>query len=85
MVICSTSSSIPASITVLMAMAARSFWDWSLWSDSESQALEQQIHAILFPNIEFVWQDYCRANGLDPVRSLPPGKWRNCKCDVQAI
>src|ERR1700730_7089117 len=36
----------------------------------------------------FHWQDYCRANGLDPATSPPSReyrKWRNCKCDVQAI
>ena len=60
------------------------FWDYSLWSDAAMQALEQQIHEILFPKVEFLWQDYCRANGLDPA-SPPTGRWRNCKCDVLAI
>ena len=60
------------------------FWDYSVWSDAAMQALEQQIHETLFPNIEFLWQDYCRANGLDP-KSTPSGKWRNCKCDVLAM
>lgn len=61
------------------------FWDWCLWSGPDMQSLEKQIHTILFPNVEFSWQDYCRANGLDPATSAPSGNWRNCKCDVQAI
>jgi hypothetical protein len=64
------------------------FWDWCLWSGSDMVLLEKQIHTILFPNVAFSWQDYCRANGLDPATSPPPReyrKWRNRKCDVQAI
>jgi hypothetical protein len=60
------------------------FWDYSLWSDAAMQAIEQQVHEVLFPNVEFLWEDYCRANGLDSA-STPAGKWRNCKCDVLAI
>jgi hypothetical protein len=60
------------------------FWDYSLWSDAAVQALEKRIHEILFPNVEFLWEDYCRAAGLDPA-STPAGRWRNCKCDVLAI
>jgi len=45
---------------------------------------ERRIHQILFPNDEFYWQNYCRVTGLNPD-SLPTGKWRNQKCDVQAI
>ncbi len=60
------------------------FWDWSYYSSEDSIALEKRIHAILFPSIEFEWKEYCLAHGLD--HRLPPnGKWRNCKCDVQAM
>jgi hypothetical protein len=60
------------------------FWNWAVWSDDAMQALEKQIHGTLFPNVEFLWQDYCRANWLDPA-STPSGRWRNCKCDVLGI
>jgi hypothetical protein len=65
------------------------FWHQCLWV-GESK-LEQEIHSILFPTVPFLWEDYCRANNLDPL-DRPPNpstgkwrKWRNCKCDVQAI
>lgn len=61
------------------------FWDASLWSDDEMQTLECAIHEILFPNIPFLWSDYCAVNGLDPVPETPDRKWRNAKCDVQAF
>jgi hypothetical protein len=61
------------------------FWDASLWSDEEMQALERSIHEILFPNIPFLWSDYCAANGFDPNREAPDRKWKNAKCDVQAF
>jgi hypothetical protein len=61
------------------------FWDRGLLSDNAMVDLERQIHLILFPNVQFLWQDYCRDNGIDPPPNSPEGKWRNCKCDVQAI
>jgi hypothetical protein len=62
-----------------------SFWDRCLLSDESMVDFECQIHAILFPNVQFLWQDYCRDSGIDPPPSSLAGKWRNCKCDVQAI
>jgi hypothetical protein len=68
-----------------MAYFDISFWDYCLLSDDLMIALERQIHVSLFPNVEFSWQDYCRTNGIDPIPMSPNGKWRNCKCDVQAV
>jgi hypothetical protein len=61
------------------------FWDASLWSDEEMQVLERSIHEILFPNIPFLWSDYCAANGLDSTAETRDRKWKNAKCDVQAF
>jgi hypothetical protein len=62
------------------------FWGWFLWSDAGMQVLERDIHQILFPRYEFLWEDYCSSKGLDPAMSpiaFPLGrKWRNRKCDV---
>jgi hypothetical protein len=58
------------------------FWDWSLLASSEDQAFERRLHAILFPAAAFDFADYCKANAADPKAPL---KWRNQKCDVQAI
>lgn len=61
------------------------FWDASLCSDEEMQTLERSIHEIMFPNIPFLWSDYCTANGLDSTVKTPDRKWKNAKCDVQAF
>jgi hypothetical protein len=65
------------------------FWGHSLWADAGMQALERNIHQVLFPRVEFLWQDYCRSRKLDPAMSSaasPLGhKWRNAKCDVLTI
>jgi hypothetical protein len=61
------------------------FWGHALWGNKAMIDLERQIHSILFPNLQFLWQDYCRDSGIDPPPNSPSGKWRNCKCDVQAI
>jgi hypothetical protein len=56
------------------------FHDYCLWSGDDMLTLEKQVHNILFPNVEFEWNDFCRANGLDPSQS-PSGRWRNdAKC-----
>ena len=61
------------------------FWDASLLSDEKMEALERSIHEVLFPNIPFLWFDYCAANGLDSTAETPDRKWKNAKCDVQAF
>jgi hypothetical protein len=60
------------------------FWDWCLWANDAMTALERQIHATLFPHIEYELADYCRRLGSKPDRPLPRG-WRNAKCDVLAL
>ena len=60
------------------------FWDFSLWSDDTMVQTERKIHEILFPNIEFLWPDFCAARGLAPETTPPDRKWRNAKCDVLA-
>ncbi len=62
-----------------------SFWDHCFWSDDAMLDLERQIHSILFPNMQFLWEDYCRDNGIDPTSNPSVGPWRNHKYDVQAI
>ncbi len=54
------------------------FWNWCLWSGDELLKLEKKIHNILFPNIPF------ELNNTDKNSRLYK-KWRNAKCDVQAI
>jgi hypothetical protein len=61
------------------------FWDWCLWSGEEEQALERQIHEILFPTVHFLWPAFCEATGIDPNESTRNTRWRNCKCDVLAL
>jgi hypothetical protein len=67
-----------------MAYYGVTFWDFSLYSDDGMQALERQIHQILFPNICFLWADYCKELGLETTSPLDK-RWKNAKCDVQAF
>jgi hypothetical protein len=68
-----------------MAYADVAYLDWCLLSDEGMEELERRIHAILFPTVEFRWQDYCDTRGFDPAAPPTDRKWRNAKCDVQAI
>ncbi|MBU6482635.1 MAG: hypothetical protein KGS09_19100 [Nitrospirae bacterium] len=58
------------------------FFDHCVMS-GENNTLEQDIHNVLFPNIEFMWVDYAKARGL-AVDSIDKN-WRNAKCDVLAL
>ena len=64
------------------------FHDNSLLSGSEMIAMEQRIHHVLFPKIEFDYIDFCSSKGLDAtstIRNKLKETWRNAKCDVQAF
>jgi hypothetical protein len=59
------------------------FFDRSIFAD-EYDDLEKQIHAILFPDLEFTFADFCAARGVEP-NSGPSPKWRNAKFDVLSM
>ena len=61
------------------------FWDHGLWCNDEMETLERSIHEVLFPNIHFLWTDYCAELGLNPKTALLASRWKNAKCDVQAF
>jgi hypothetical protein len=65
-----------------LAYTDMTFWDSCVLGDDATAALERRIHEVLFPGIQFLYTDYCRARGLDPEVAPPEGKWRNAKCDV---
>jgi hypothetical protein len=62
-----------------------SYWDWGLEEESQLARLEQSIHEILFPSIEFQWSDFCRSRGLDAEALPKDSAWLNKKCDVLAM
>jgi hypothetical protein len=68
-----------------MAYFDISFPGWSIEADEAMATLEKQIHDILFPQSEFIWQDFADANDLDPDSLSPYGDWRRRKCAVQEI
>jgi len=61
------------------------FLDWCLRADDQLVNLERKIHEILFPKIDFLYEDFCRKHGLDPVTGEIDYRWRNPKCDVLAL
>lgn len=61
------------------------FWDWCLWGGEQTTHLERKIHRILFPEVEFTYEQFCRDRGLDPTSGERAPKWRNAKCDVLAL
>ncbi len=63
------------------------YWDWGLWASDEMTELDRQIHQILFPHVEFRWQDFAAAHGLDAQKAIADEtkewrQWRNRKCDT---
>src|ERR1700719_4742761 len=41
------------------------FWDNCIYPSEEAIRLERSIHDVLFPEIEFDYQAFCRGRGLD--------------------
>lgn len=60
------------------------FWGYAVWASREMVALEEKIHHVLFPTIEYHWTEYCAKHNLDPEAGLDK-KWRNAKCDVLSM
>jgi hypothetical protein len=58
------------------------FWDHCVMADGKDK-LESDIHAVLFPGIEFMWMDYANSRGLS-FDALDKS-WRNAKCDVLGL
>ena len=61
------------------------YLDQMVLADERMLDLERQIHEILFPELEFQWEDFCRKRGFDPVSTPLHKKWRNAECDVVAM
>jgi hypothetical protein len=68
-----------------MAYLDISFFDWSLLAGDEMEELESKIHEILFPGIEFLYEDFVRKLASRPGAGEVDKTWRNAKCDVQAM
>ncbi|MFC2000512.1 hypothetical protein ACFLXE_07165 [Chloroflexota bacterium] len=62
-----------------------SYLDHMVVSDEQMVSFEREIHDILFPNIPFEYPEYCRRFGLNVDDGTIKRKWRNAKCDVQAM
>ncbi len=62
------------------------YWDQSVYGDQRTEALERRIHDILFPDIEFDYQAFCKIHSLSPLASDQLNEtWRNAKCDVLGL
>jgi hypothetical protein len=64
------------------------FWDWGIWGgDPVSSALEKDLHAVLFPGIEFTYEDYCSGRHIDihHAEGKLDRRWVNERCDVLGL
>jgi hypothetical protein len=59
--------------------------EWCVTANVPMLELEQKIHEILFPEIQFSYEEFCKKKGLDPKSGGIDGLWRNRKCDVLAM
>jgi hypothetical protein len=59
--------------------------DWCVTASVPMLELEQKIHEILFPKIQFSYEEFCKKKGLDPKSGEIDRHWRNPKCDVLAM
>ncbi len=59
--------------------------DWCVTANVPMLELEQKIHEVLFPKIQFSYEEFCKEKGLDPKSGEIDRHWRNQKCDVLAM
>ena len=62
-----------------------SYFDHAIFSDEQMLDAERKIHDILFPDIPFQYTEYLRRFELHSKDGVVARKWRNAKCDVQAM
>jgi hypothetical protein len=61
------------------------FYGYGLLADEAMVALERQIHEVLHPEVEFDYKDFCEARRIEMDPENPDRRWRNAKCDTQAM
>jgi hypothetical protein len=61
------------------------FLGWAVLSGEEIQALEQQIHRVLFPNQPFGWQECLDKAEPGQDQEVLQREWRRNKCDVLSL
>jgi len=62
-----------------------SFYGQGYWANEAMVDLEKNIHQVLHPEIEFDLAIFCHARGIDMNTATPDRRWRNAKCDTQAL
>jgi hypothetical protein len=67
-----------------LAIFGVSFFDWCILGGEELSKLDEEIHRILFPEVEFDYAEFCAARGMERNSELDR-RWRNARCDVQIM
>ena len=67
-----------------MSYMDMTYYDRGLWVGQEQVELEHKIHDILFHEVEYDYVDYIATRSQPVTKCLDP-RWRNIKCDVQAM
>jgi len=58
------------------------FFDWCLAAGVHMVELERKIQKVLFPDIEYTYENFCRKRDLDPNSVVMDWRWMKAKCDV---
>jgi len=57
------------------------YHDWCLAAGIHRVELERKIHRVLFPDVEYSYEEFCRKRDLDPNSGVD-WLWMKAKCDV---
>ena len=74
-----------AEILKPMGIWGVTYWDWGLWGDNAMEELARQIHAVLFPDSDYDYVEYCAQRGTVVNENSIDPRWRNQLCDVLAL
>ena len=69
-------------IKILDTLAYFDMWflGHGIFGNAELQKLDEEIHSILFPDVEYKLEDFAKTSNIYPDKTL--SKWMNNRCDV---
>ena len=61
------------------------FYGHAIYPGKELADLEKKIHSVLFPKIEYKYNDFCKERNINIKDKPLNDKWLNVRCDTLAL
>lgn len=61
------------------------FYGYAIYAGKEITDIEREIHKVLFPKIEYKYDDFCKKRDINSKDKPMNDKWLNARCDALAL